>query len=88
MSSFPPLQRALEHYTDLFDIKRAIVNTHLLNFEFLINFFGTLSITDSVECLKEMLTHNIRANLQIVVQVVIVLLNGLTCCDKLGFVAP
>lgn len=25
------LQRALEHYTDLFDIKRAVVHTHLLN---------------------------------------------------------
>ena len=27
------LQRALEHYTDLFDIKRAVVHTHLLNSE-------------------------------------------------------
>lgn len=25
------LQRALEHYTDPYDIKRAIVHTHLLN---------------------------------------------------------
>lgn len=25
------LQRALEHYTDLYDIKRAVVHTHLLN---------------------------------------------------------
>lgn len=25
------LQRALEHFTDLYDIKRAVVNTHLLN---------------------------------------------------------
>jgi len=62
-------QRALEHYTDLFDIKRAIVHTHLLNPEFLLNFFGTLSVHDSVECLREMLTNNIRQNLQIVVQI-------------------
>ena len=27
------LQRALEHYTDLYDIKRAIIHTHLLNVE-------------------------------------------------------
>lgn len=27
------LQRALEHYTDLYDIKRAVVSTHLLNHE-------------------------------------------------------
>jgi clathrin heavy chain len=25
------LQRALEHYTDLYDIKRTVVHTHLLN---------------------------------------------------------
>jgi clathrin heavy chain len=62
-------QRALEHYTDIFDIKRAIVHTHLLKFEFLVNFFGTLSVQDSVECLREMLTNNIRQNLQIVVQI-------------------
>ncbi|CAF4899760.1 unnamed protein product, partial [Rotaria magnacalcarata] len=25
------LQRALEHYTDIYDIKRAVVHTHMLN---------------------------------------------------------
>ncbi|KXJ29012.1 clathrin heavy chain 1 [Exaiptasia diaphana] len=63
------LQRALEHYTDIFDIKRAIVHTHLLNPEWLVNYFGSLSVEDSLECLKAMLTHNIRQNLQICVQV-------------------
>lgn len=63
------LQRALEHYTDLYDIKRAIVHTQLLNAEWLVNYFGSLSVEDSVECLKAMLTHNIRQNLQIGVQV-------------------
>lgn len=29
------LQRALEHFTDLYDIKRAVVHTHLLNPEVL-----------------------------------------------------
>lgn len=37
------LQRALEHYTDLYDIKRAVVHTHLLNpevgFTFIMIFF-------------------------------------------------
>lgn len=37
------LQRALEHYTDLYDIKRAVVHTHLLNpevcFTFIMNFY-------------------------------------------------
>merc|ERR1719319_1726562 len=63
------LQRALEHYTDLYDIKRAVVNTHLLNADWLANFFGTPSVEDSLECLKAMLQANIRQNLQVCVQV-------------------
>eukprot|EP00118_Oscarella_pearsei_P024527 m.306251 g.306251 ORF g.306251 m.306251 type:complete len:1689 (+) comp41084_c0_seq1:100-5166(+) len=63
------LQRALEHYTDLFDIKRAIVHTHMLNPEWLVNYFGSLSVEDSVESLRAMLQANIRQNLQICVQV-------------------
>ncbi|KAH8356172.1 clathrin heavy chain [Drosophila serrata] len=63
------LQRALEHYTDLYDIKRAVVHTHMLNAEWLVSFFGTLSVEDSLECLKAMLTANLRQNLQICVQI-------------------
>lgn len=36
------LQRALEHYTDLYDIKRAVVHTHLLNPEVCLWMFSTL----------------------------------------------
>lgn len=54
---------------DLYDIKRAVVHTHLLNPEWLVAFFGTLSVEDSLECLKAMLTNNIRQNLQICIQV-------------------
>uniref|UniRef100_H2ZKR5 Clathrin heavy chain n=1 Tax=Ciona savignyi TaxID=51511 RepID=H2ZKR5_CIOSA len=60
------LQRALEHFVDLYDIKRAIIHTHLLNPEWLVNYFGSLSVEDSLEA---MLTANIRQNLQISVQV-------------------
>uniref|UniRef100_A0A4D5R957 Clathrin heavy chain n=2 Tax=Scolopendra TaxID=41364 RepID=A0A4D5R957_SCOVI len=63
------LQRALEHYTDLYDIKRAVVHTHLLNAEWLVNYFGALSVEDSLECLRAMLQANIRQNLQICVQI-------------------
>ncbi|KAJ0173185.1 hypothetical protein K1T71_011361 [Dendrolimus kikuchii] len=63
------LQRALEHYTDLYDIKRAVVHTHLLPAEWLVTFFGSLSVEDSLECLKAMLQANIRQNLQICVQI-------------------
>lgn len=63
------LQRALEHYTDLYDIKRAVVHTQLLNAEWLVKFFGSLSVEDSLECLKAMLTANIRQNLEICVKI-------------------
>ncbi|CAH1394339.1 unnamed protein product [Nezara viridula] len=63
------LQRALEHYTDLYDIKRAVVHTHLLGPDWLVGYFGTLSVEDSLECLKAMLTANIRQNLNICVQI-------------------
>ncbi|ESO91636.1 hypothetical protein LOTGIDRAFT_233411 [Lottia gigantea] len=63
------LQRALEHYTDLYDIKRAVVHTHLLNPEWLVTYFGSISIDDSVECLRAMLQANIRQNLQVCVQI-------------------
>lgn len=63
------LQRALEHYTDLYDIKRAVVHTHLLNPEWLVNYFGSLSVEDSLECIKAMLQSNIRQNLQVCVQI-------------------
>ncbi|XP_048006812.1 clathrin heavy chain-like isoform X3 [Leguminivora glycinivorella] len=63
------LQRALEHYTDLYDIKRAVVHTHLLSAEWLVTYFGSLSVEDSLECLKAMLQANIRQNLQICVQI-------------------
>jgi len=57
--------QALEHYTDLYDIKRTIVHTHLLNPDWVVNYFGRLSVEQSVECLKEMLKANMRQNLQV-----------------------
>ena len=40
-----------------------------LSSQWLVNYFGSLSVEDSLECLKAMLTANIRQNLQICVQV-------------------
>lgn len=62
-------QRALEHYTDIYDIKRTIIHTNLLNPEWVVNYFGRLSMEQSIECLREMMTNNMRQNLQIVVQI-------------------
>ena len=63
------LPQALEHYNDVYDIKRTVVHTHLLNREWLVNYFGSLSVEDSIECLRAMLQHNIRTNLQVVVAI-------------------
>jgi len=62
------LQRALEHYEDLNDIKRVVVHTNLLNQDWLVNYFGKLTVENTLECFKEMLRVNIRQNLQVVVQ--------------------
>lgn len=62
-SCFTILQFLLENF------QRAVVHTHLLPADWLVNFFGTLSVEDSLECLKAMLTANIRQNLQICVQI-------------------
>mmetsp|Transcript_15803 Transcript_15803/g.20869 ORF Transcript_15803/g.20869 Transcript_15803/m.20869 type:complete len:1733 (+) Transcript_15803:212-5410(+) len=71
-------QRALEHYTDLNDVKRVMQNTHVLNPEFLINYFGTLSREASLEVLKDLLARNMRQNLNIVVQI------AAKYCDQIG----
>ncbi|EGX50827.1 hypothetical protein AOL_s00054g913 [Orbilia oligospora ATCC 24927] len=63
------LQRALEHYEDIGSIKRVVVNTNQLNQEWLVTYFGRLSVDQSFECLTEMLRFNIRQNLQVVVLV-------------------
>ena len=59
----------MEHYEDIKDIKRVIVRTENLNPEWLASYFGRLSVEQSLICLNEMLSSNIRQNLQVVVQV-------------------
>ena len=44
--------RALQHYTDLSDIKRVIVNTHDIDPQQLVEFFGSLSAEWALDCLK------------------------------------
>ncbi|KAG7443630.1 clathrin heavy chain [Guyanagaster necrorhizus] len=63
------LQRALEHYEDLADIKRAIVHTTAVQPDWLINYFSRLTTEQSMACLQEMLRVNIRQNLQVVIQI-------------------
>ncbi|WFD08329.1 Clathrin heavy chain [Malassezia vespertilionis] len=63
------LQRALEHYDDMADIKRVVVQSNLFNSEWLVEYFGSLTVEQSLEALHEMLKTNIRQNLQVVVQI-------------------
>lgn len=72
-------QRALESYIKVTttspetsviqQIKRVIINTHAINPDWLVDFFGDLSKEDSLDCLKDLLTHNQRQNFKICVQV-------------------
>ena len=63
------LQRALENTEDPTVIKRIIVQTEKLSSEFLQQYFGRLSVDQSLDCLNEMLKVNIRQNLQAVLQI-------------------
>ena len=65
-------QKALELYEDPEAIKRVVVNipgTPNFNPEWLTNFFGKLSVEQSLDCLDAMMKHNIRQNLQSVVNI-------------------
>lgn len=63
------LTRALEHNDDPTAVKRIIVQTDKLPEEWLINYFGQLTVELSLECLDAMLTTNIRQNLQAVIRI-------------------
>ena len=63
------MARALEHYEDPASIKRVIVQTDKIQEEFLINYFGRLTVDLALDCLNEMLRVNIRQNLQVVINI-------------------
>ncbi|CDK28571.1 unnamed protein product [Kuraishia capsulata CBS 1993] len=63
------LQRALEHYEDIKDIKRVIVHANVLPTDWLVAYFGKLNVEQTVSCLREMLSKNLAQNLQVVIQV-------------------
>ncbi|KAG5976528.1 hypothetical protein E4U58_003360 [Claviceps cyperi] len=68
----PLPQKALELYEDPESIKRVIVNipgTSNFNSEWFSSYFGKLSVELSLDCLDAMMRHNIRQNLQSVVNI-------------------
>ncbi|ORX61465.1 clathrin heavy chain [Hesseltinella vesiculosa] len=65
-------QRALEHFTDIHDIIRVMPHAQAsVSADWLVGYFGNLSVDQTLACLDEMLTTNLRQNLQLVVQVAI-----------------
>jgi clathrin heavy chain len=63
-------QRALEHYSDIADVKRVMQgNPQGVSPEFLVSYFGSLSKENSLDILKEMLARNMRQNIQVVVNI-------------------
>jgi clathrin heavy chain len=64
------IERSLQHYTELEDIKRCVCNTHRISDpNFLLTWFGTLPPDWAMECLKELLISNMRQNSALVVQI-------------------
>jgi clathrin heavy chain len=65
-------QKALELHEDPAAVKRVVVNiagTPNFNLDWLVNYFGKLSVEQSFDCLDAMLKSNIRQNLAAVVQI-------------------
>ncbi|KAK6843019.1 clathrin heavy chain [Apiospora arundinis] len=65
-------QKALELYEDPAAVKRVIVNiagTPNFSIDWLVTFFGQMSVEQSLDCLDAMMKSNIRQNLQSVVQI-------------------
>jgi len=66
------LQKALELFEDPAAVKRVVVGiagAPNFNLDWLTGFFGKLSVEQSLDCLDAMMKHNIRQNLQAVVQI-------------------
>lgn len=63
------LQRALENTDDPASIKRIIVQTDKFPPEWLQQYFGKLSVEQSLDCMDAMLKSNIRQNLQAVINI-------------------
>merc|ERR1719158_1846952 len=63
-------QWALEHYQDIGDLKRCMMQSQNMTPEFMSSFMARLPPETALECLYDLLRHN-RQNVQVVVQVAI-----------------
>mmetsp|Transcript_85130 Transcript_85130/g.127573 ORF Transcript_85130/g.127573 Transcript_85130/m.127573 type:complete len:1700 (+) Transcript_85130:39-5138(+) len=62
-------QRALQHYSDLKDIKRVLQFSHSISPDFVVEYFGTLSLEESLDCLEALLKSNKSQNTPVVVAI-------------------
>lgn len=62
-------QRALEHYTDIADIKRVLTNSYQIKPEFLLEYFGRMTPENCLELLRDLLKFNLRQNIRLVVEI-------------------
>lgn len=65
------LQVALENYTDINDIKRVMLSTHLIKPNYLLDYFGRLTPENQLTCLHELLKSNQMQNLNLVIEVAV-----------------
>jgi len=61
-------QRAAEHYSEIADIKRVFKNSHQMNPEFVVSYFGKLNQEQSISLLKDMMGRGPQ-NMQVCVEV-------------------
>jgi len=61
-------QRAAEHLIEIGDIKRIFKNSHQMNPEFVVNYFGKLNRDQSIMLLKDMMSRG-PTNMQVCVEV-------------------
>ena len=62
--------RALSNYSNIQDIKRVMLNTHAIQEEQILEFFGKLGQEECLQCMYDMLKSN-RQNVQIVAKVAV-----------------
>jgi clathrin heavy chain len=60
------MHRALQHYTNIADIKRVILNTHMIPEDFIIQHVSKMENNDKLSVMKELAIHNPQMNNQIV----------------------
>lgn len=63
-------QRALDHYSDIADIKRVMLNTHAITPDHIVEYFENLTPEERLDCFKALLDSN-KSNLQLCVSIAV-----------------